>query len=354
MEIHQNVPLAPYTTMGLGGKARFFARGTDIDSLCQYLEWATAQKIEVLVLGGGSNLLLPDEGFDGLALQIGLKGIHFVPRQGSMEVHAAAGEEWDDLVSRCINAGLAGIECLSGIPGYVGATPVQNVGAYGQELAQTLVEVEALDRRDLSIVTFKADQCDFAYRYSRFKGPDRDRYLITAVRLALAPDVPPRIRYPELLSQLGAPPTVGGPDTLRQVRQAVLGLRRTKSMLIDPQDPNTRSAGSFFVNPILAPPAFAALEQNWRDSGDSSPVPSFAAPEGIKVPAAWLIERAGFLRGYQRDGAAISENHALALVNRGTTAAAVRRLARDIAAAVEARFGVALQPEPVIIEPPAQ
>lgn len=352
MEVQENVELAPYTTMGLGGQARFFARGADLDSLRRALEWATERRLPVLVLGGGSNLVLPDEGYDGLVLQVALRGVSFVPRQGHMEVRAAAGETWDDLVCRCLDAGLAGIECLSGIPGLVGATPIQNVGAYGQEIAQTLVSIDALDRRTLETQRFTAAECGLAYRYSRFKGPDRDRYIVTAVHLALHPEGIPRIRYPELLRAVGAPPVVGGADALHQIRRAVLELRRGKSMLVDPQDPDSRSVGSFFVNPVLKTEAFAALEASWAADGDGTPVPSFPAPDGVKVPAAWLVERAGFARGYARDGAAVSSKHALALVNRGATAAAVRRLAADIAAAVHTRFGVALVPEPVIVEPP--
>ena len=354
MDVQENVPLAPYTTMGLGGQARFFARGADVESLRRALQWAARRDLPVLVLGGGSNLVLPDEGYGGLVLQVDLRGVSFVPRQGDMEVRAAAGEPWDELVLRCVDAGLAGIECLSGIPGLVGATPIQNVGAYGQEIAQTLVSIEALDRRSLETRRFAADECGLAYRHSRFKGPDRDRYIVTAVHLALRPEGIPRIRYPELLRAVGAPPTVGGADALHQVRRAVLELRRGKSMLADPQDPDARSVGSFFVNPVLAPEAFAALEAAWAADGDGTPVPSFPAPDGVKVPAAWLVERAGFARGHVQDGAAVSRKHALALVNRGATAAAVRRLAADIREAVKTRFAVELAPEPVIVEPPDQ
>lgn len=347
MHLAERVRLAPYTTMGLGGEARFFGRGDRPEAIRAQLSWARDRGLPVLVLGGGSNLLLPDEGFDGLVLHVALKGLRFAAQGGRVEVWAAAGEDWDGLVKRCVKAGLAGIECLSGIPGSVGATPVQNVGAYGQELADTLVAVEALDRRDLRPVVFAAGACGLAYRHSRFKGRDRDRYLVTGVRLRLRPGGAPTIRYAELsraLDGCDAP-------TLAAVRQAVLALRRGKAMVLDPNDPDTRSAGSFFVNPVLSPRAFAALQARWDRLGDGTPVPSFPAPDGVKVPAAWLVERAGFHKGYCKGGAAVSRRHALALVNRGATAHQMRRLAADITAGVHRRFGIHLTPEPQIVLP---
>jgi UDP-N-acetylmuramate dehydrogenase len=242
-------------------------------------------------------------------------------------------------VADAVARNLTGIECLSGIPGTTGAAPMQNIGAYGQEIAETLVAVDCFDRVHGDRVTFERDACAFGYRTSRFKTTDRDRYVVLAVRLQLRPDTPPAPRYAELVARVGP-----GPADLPRVREAVLALRRGKSMVLDAADPNGRSAGSFFMNPVLSGEAFAALRARWE--GD---IPTYPAPGGVKVPAAWLVERAGFAKGYRKGGVGVSTRHALALVNLGGTTAELLALAEEIADGVWRRFGVRLEREPVVI-----
>jgi UDP-N-acetylmuramate dehydrogenase len=262
-------------------------------------------------------------------------------------VTAAAGEPWDGVVARCVAEGWAGLECLSGIPGTAGATPIQNVGAYGQDVAQTVESVRVLDRRTLEATSLAAPNLGFGYRRSALREqPDRFVVLAVSFRLRIADTA--RVAYPELERLLA----VGRqPPTLAAVREAVLELRRGKSMVLDADDPNRRSAGSFFVNPVLSPAELAAVRKRASAAGIADEVPTFAADgECLKIPAAWLIERAGFAKGHARGRVGISTRHSLALVNRGgATADELLALARDIAARVEQRFGIRLQPEPVFL-----
>ncbi len=293
----------------------------------------------LLVLAGGSNVVIADAGFPGTVVRVLTRGVE---RDGP-RIAVQAGEPWDDLVADCVARGLQGFECLSGIPGSTGATPIQNVGAYGQEVSETVESVRVLDRASGQIVEMPAAECGFAYRASRFK--HRDRHVVLAVTFVLREDDRSGpLRYAELARRLDVP--VGGTAPLEEVREAVLELRRGKGMVIDPSDPDSVSAGSFFTNPILEPDAFAALEAR-----AGSPPPAFPEPDGrIKTSAAWLIERAGFPRGYGNGRAGISTKHTLALVNRGgATTAELMDLAREIAAGVHARFGVAVAPEPVLV-----
>jgi UDP-N-acetylmuramate dehydrogenase len=334
LPIRESVPLAPYTTIQLGGPARFFAECSTVDHVREALDYARHQRLPVHILGGGSNVVFADQGFAGLVLHVAIGGLGF----DDGHVTAGAGVVWDDLVAQSVLLGLSGIECLSGIPGFVGGAPLQNIGAYGQEVADTLVDVDCLDRTTLERVTFTRDDCAFSYRMSRFKARDRDRYVVLGVRLRLAPNVQPTLRYAELIR------AVGETATPAAVRDAVLALRRGKSMVLDPGDPNTRSVGSFFMNPVIPEDRFAALQA--RQAG---PIPTFAAPNGIKIPAAWLIEQAGFPKGYRRNGVGLSTHHALALVNRGGTTAELLALAQDIERAVRERFGITLEREAVIV-----
>lgn len=340
--IRETIALASQTTMHLGGPARYFAECTSAAEIRSCLEWAATEGLPVQVLGGGSNVLFPDAGYAGLVLKVALRGIEFADATATV----AAGEDWDPFVQQCVARGLAGVECLSGIPGLVGATPIQNVGAYGQEVEDTLVEVQALDRQNLKEVTFTNTECRFTYRQSRFKAEDRDRYIITSVTYRLYPSGQPQIHYLELRRYIGdaLDSLAAGPPALTAVRDTVLKLRRSKSMVIDPQDPNARSVGSFFLNPVITADAFAAIKQQYPD------IPNFPAPEGIKVPAAWLVEQAGFHKGFNRGGAGISDHHALALVNRGGTTSEILALAAEIQVAVEKSFGIRLEREPVLIE----
>lgn len=351
--LDHDVLLAGHTTIGLGGPARYFLRATTLEHLREALVWARAEKLPVHILGGGSNTIFADEGFPGLVLQVGLRGIDFREEEGSILATVAAGEPWDDFVATCVERGLGGLECLSGIPGSAGATPVQNVGAYGQEVGETIVGLTALDRENLEEIYFTGAECAFSYRRSRFKGADRGRYVITAVTYRLTPEGRPALRYPELrgcLERRGDIETLGcGQPALAAVRAAVLELRRAKSMLFDPADPHSRSVGSFFLNPILPPAQRAGLEQRWQALGGTEPVPFFDSIEGIKVPAAWLVERAGFGKGYRRGGVGVSARHCLALVNYGGTTRELLALAEEIREGVYARFGVLLEIEPDIV-----
>ncbi|MDP9347463.1 MAG: UDP-N-acetylmuramate dehydrogenase [Actinomycetota bacterium] len=334
------VLLSELTTLHLGGPAgRVVEAGTEAELTCA-VRALDAAGTPSLVLAGGSNVVAADAGFPGTVVRVSTGG---VARDGA-RLEVAAGESWDELVARCVAEGLAGIECLSGIPGSVGATPIQNVGAYGQEVAGTITGVRALDRRTAEVVSLTPADCAFAYRSSAFKR-DPGRWVVLAVAFALdAGGESAPVRYGELARALGV--ELGGRAPLAEVREAVLALRRGKGMVIEPGDPDTVSAGSFFTNPILDPDAFAAVEAR---AGERPP--RWQEEGRVKTSAAWLIERAGFARGYgDPQGIAISSKHTLALTNRGAgTTAELVALAREIAGGVEERFGVSLATEPVFV-----
>lgn len=340
-----DVPLAPLTTLGVGGRARRFAWIASEPELHEALAEATSDGEPVLVLGGGSNLVIRDGGWDGLVVRLALPGIAIRWDGDTAIVTAAAGVVWDDLVAQMVEAQLAGVECLSGIPGLVGATPMQNVGAYGQEVADTIASVRVLDRQTGEVDTLLAAACGFAYRTSVFKGHDRWIVLEVQFRFARTTESAP-IRYPELARALGIED--GGRAPLAEVRRTVIALRRGKGMVVDPEDPESRSAGSFFTNPIVSAAALAQVEA-CLPAGTT--MPRFAAADGhTKLSAGWLIERAGFTRGYTVGRVGISRKHALALVNRGeATAGELLALAREIQDGVRDRLGVELVPEPVIV-----
>jgi UDP-N-acetylmuramate dehydrogenase len=394
--VREQVSLSRFTTLGLGGPARrFVVAGTDEEIIAAVRD-ADRRAEPVLVLGGGSNLLISDNGFPGTVIQVATKGIHRMtgpdaagpdrqgpdeagPRQAEpgapVTLTVAAGEEWDTVVASCVTADLAGLECLSGIPGLAGATPIQNVGAYGQEVADTITRVHAYDRASDTVVDLAAADCGFGYRTSAFKRSITPpavtgRFVILGVTFQLTSDPLSRpVRYAELAGALGL--EAGHPDddrqqgagraTLGDVRSAVLRLRRGKGMVLDPGDPDSRSAGSFFTNPVLDAGQFARLRRvvDGR-SGPGVPIPRFpAGPGQVKVSAAWLIGQAGFGRGYQvapADGnrpgpaARISTKHTLALVNPGGARTAdVLGLAREIRDRVRDIFGVELASEPVLV-----
>jgi UDP-N-acetylmuramate dehydrogenase len=351
------VPLAPLTSIGLGGPARFFATAASVEGLRASLTWARDRDAPLFLLGGGSNVVFPDEGFPGLVLKVGLRGRTFQSDgAGHVLAVAAAGEPWDDFVSECVRRGLGGLECLSGIPGLVGATPLQNVGAYGQEVGEAIVGVRALDRGTQEEVEFAGAECGFAYRSSRFRGPDQGRYAITWVVFRLPAAARPTVRYAELQQELERrqlQDLPAGRVGLGAVRDAVLALRRRKAMLVDPADPDARSVGSFFKNPLLSPAEFRQVDARWRRDGGTGDIPWFKAAEpggapARKVPAAWLIEQAGFRKGYRRGGVGVSAKHALALINAGGTARELLALAEEIRATVRRRFGIELDLEPVL------
>ena len=337
--------LSDLTTLRLGGPAKQIIEASTETELIDAVQQADAQSEPLLVLAGGSNVVIADEGFPGTVVRLLTKGIE---RDGDVFT-VQAGELWDPFVERTVRDGLAGIECLSGIPGTVGATPIQNVGAYGQEVSETITSVRVHDRNSGETRELAPEECGFTYRSSVFKRTP-NRWVVLAVTYALdrQPHSKP-IRYPELARELGIDPHDTAP--LEQVREAVLRLRRGKGMVVDPDDPDSVSAGSFFTNPILDASEFAELEQRTEAKLGEKP-PRFAEPDGrIKTSAAWLVERAGYARGYgDATAIALSSKHTLALTNRGAgTATQLLALAREIAGGVKAEFGVDLVPEPVLV-----
>ncbi|CAA9505305.1 MAG: UDP-N-acetylenolpyruvoylglucosamine reductase [uncultured Solirubrobacteraceae bacterium] len=339
--------LADLTTLKLGGSARRLVAATTEDALVDLVRDADAAGEPLLVLAGGSNVVVADEGFPGTVVHVLTSGVE---REGDT-LTVQAGEPWDPFVERCVRDRLAGVECLSGIPGSVGATPIQNVGAYGQEVSDTVVAVRVLDRTTQVVETLSPEDCGFAYRSSVFKRTP-GRWVVLAVAFALEPsEVSAPIRYAELARTLGVEGGERAP--LDEVREAVVTLRRRKGMVVDPEDPDSVSAGSFFTNPILDADAFARLEARVAERlGPDQQVPRWAEPDGrAKTSAAWLIERAGFTKGHG-DAAtvAISTKHTLALTNRGAgSSAQLVALAREIADGVRDAFGVDLHPEPVFV-----
>jgi len=342
--VRWNEPLAPRTTLELGGAARALVEVETDDDLVEAIAWARAQRLRIGVLGGGSNLVVPDAGFDGLVIAMASRGVDEARVGDRVELTARAGEPWDALVARAVAADLAGIECLAGIPGLVGATPIQNVGAYGQEVSSTIVRVRALERASGRFVTLAPDACAFGYRDSRFKRAP-DAFVVTDVTFSLVPGGAPTIAYAELQKRIGDRAT-----SLPEVRDAVIALRRAKSMVIDANDPNRRSAGSFFTNPIVTRDAADAVIARAVGRGITSEVPTFPQDEGrVKLAAGWLIERAGIAKGMRRGAVGVSDRHALALVHHGGgTTRALLALADEIAKAVYDAWGVALEREPVL------
>jgi UDP-N-acetylmuramate dehydrogenase len=344
LAIAERVPLAPFTTLGVGGPARWFVRAADETTVLAALAWARGRGIALRVLGGGSNLVVADSGVEALVVQVALRGVTAREVDGAVELTVAAGEPWDALVGTTVERGWAGLECLSGIPGLVGATPIQNVGAYGQEVSDTVTAVRALDTERGEIATLAAARCGFAYRESMFKREPAGRWVVLAVTYRLRPGAPPTLAYADVaryLSERGVPR-----PALADARAAVLAIRRGKSMVLDdPGDPNRRSCGSFFLNPILDAGRAEAVTARAADPA----MPRWPQPDGrVKLSAAWLIERAGFARGERQGPVGLSTRHTLALVaHDGARAGDVLAFARQVQAAVEARFGVRLTPEPV-------
>ena len=355
MRIEENKPLAPFTTFGIGGPARWFVEAGSEDEIVEATGWARQRGVKLFVLGGGSNLLVSDAGFDGLVLRVGLKGI-LAPNPKSEPgdprlFEVFAGEDWDRLVEQAVQDNCAGIECLAGIPGTVGGTPVQNVGAYGQEVASTIGMVRAFDLHEGVFREFTNPECEFAYRRSRFNTTDRGRYIVTRVDYCLRPGGTATLRYAELQRAVQESVPAGRDPRLAEVAALVRRLRQAKGMLLVEGDPDCRSAGSFFKNPVVSEEQAAQIA-----AVAGKEPPRFPAGQGqVKLPAAWLIEQAGFAKGHVRGRAAISSRHTLALVNlgdaagRGADAAEVLALADQINAAVEARFGIHLEREPVLV-----
>jgi UDP-N-acetylmuramate dehydrogenase len=352
MLLEENKPLAPYTTFGIGGPARWFVEAASEDEIVEATAWARERGAPLFVLGGGSNLLVSDAGFDGLVLRVGLHGIAVAPDHSRQRIYqAAAGEDWDRFVQQTIEDGCAGLECLAGIPGTVGGTPVQNVGAYGQEVASVIERVRAFDLKQEAFVEFAADECVFSYRRSRFNSVDQGRYIVTRVDYRLKPGGAPTLRYAELERAVLESGPKGTEASLAEVAAVVRRIRRSKGMLLVEGDPDCRSAGSFFKNPVLSEEQVRRIAECSEKEPPRFPAGTGADNAGlVKVPAAWLIEQAGFKKGYVLGAAAISSRHTLALVNRGNaTSQEILALAARINYAVEARFGIHLEMEPVLV-----
>jgi UDP-N-acetylmuramate dehydrogenase len=350
MHLKEKQPLAPFTTFDIGGPARWFVEAESEGDIVEAAQWAREHGVELFVLGGGSNLLVSDAGFNGLVIHVCLKGIE---RQDEL-FRCGAGEDWDGLVSLAVKQGYAGIECLAGIPGTVGGTPVQNVGAYGQEVDSVIERVRAFDLDRWEFVELSNEECGFSYRRSRFNTKDRGRFIVTRVDYRLRCNGSPQITYADLKTHFH---DRAESATLSEVANAVRAIRQNKAMLLVEGDPDCRSAGSFFKNPEVS----QELAERVREFAERAGVPlrAFPAAAGrVKIPAAWLIEQAGFPKGYSMGAAGISSRHTLALINRGGAKAEdMLALARQISAAVEERFGIKLQMEPVIVgsvAPPAQ
>jgi UDP-N-acetylmuramate dehydrogenase len=346
MKIQENIALAPLTTLRIGGEARFFVRAEEVEDVEAAVAFAGDKNLPLFVLGGGSNVLISDNGWPGLALQIGISGIDHSHERETIRFVVGAGEEWDAFVALCVSRSCAGVECLSGIPGSVGATPVQNVGAYGQEVSQTIDSVLVFDLATKQIREMNAEDCEFGYRSSVFNTRERERYIILHVTYELHHDGPPNLQYADLRNYFSGREET---PTLSEIREAVRKIRASKGMLITSGDPDSQSAGSFFKNPVLTPAQYEELV--CRAEARNLQVPSYPAlSQQKKISAAWLVENSGFAKGYVKGHVGISSKHALALVNRGgASASEILVLKNEIQERIEQVWGIKLEPEPVLV-----
>lgn len=340
----ENILLSDYTTIKLGGKAKYFIKCDSEEEIIEAVRFANEENMKIQVLGGGSNIIFSDDGFNGIVLKVEIKGITI--QDGDKEkiiLKTGAGENWDEFVKFCVEKNYTGIECLAGIPGSIGATPIQNVGAYGQEVKDTIQSVKVIDKKTFETKIFSNKDCRFGYRESRYKNIDKDKYIITEISFELIKNGIPEIKYPELQNYIEEKYDKKT-FTVKDVYESVLELRKKKSMVLDEKDPNTISCGSFFVNPIIT------IERLENLKIQNSSIPFYQTENGIKVSAAWLIENAGFPKGYIKNGAGISENHSLALINRGGTTTDLLKLANEIKDKVFEKFKIKLESEPEIIK----
>lgn len=346
MKLQENIALAPLTTLRIGGEARFFVCAEEVEDVEAAVAFAGDKDLPLFVLGGGSNVLISDSGWPGLALQIGISGIEHSHEREMIRFVVGAGEEWDAFVALCVSRNCAGVECLSGIPGSVGATPVQNVGAYGQEVSQTIASVQVFDLATKQVREMDAEDCEFGYRSSIFNTRERERYVILGVTYELRHGGPPNLGYADLRNYFSSRKEI---PTLSDAREAVRRVRAAKGMLITPGDPDSQSAGSFFKNPVLTAAQFEQLTQRAKER--NLQVPSYPAlSQQKKISAAWLVENSGFSKGYAKGHVGISSKHALALVNRGGARASdMLALKNEIHARVEQTWGIRLEPEPVFV-----
>lgn len=349
LPFHQNILLSDHTTIRLGGEAKYFISCGSENEIKETLRFARQSNIPLQVIAGGSNTIFPDEGYPGIVLKVNNKGVNFKDEGTSVVMTVAAGENWDDIVKAAIEKGLTGIECLSGIPGSAGAVPVQNVGAYGQEVNETIVRLKAIDRESLEYRDFRNSECEFGYRTSRFKFKDKDKFIITEIVFELKKSTDLKFRYPELKKLIESDTAyyqlTDLKDKLRYIRKVVIELRSKKSMVIDPSDINTRSCGSFFINPVIDSEKLNKLQEKYQT------IPYYQTGErDYKIPAAWLVENAGFKKGYKLNGAGISANHSLAIINIGGGTVDILALASKIMSAIKDRFDINLKIEPEIVD----
>jgi len=346
MQIQENVALAPLTTLQVGGPARYFVEAQNVEGVREAVEYARSRSLPLFTLGGGSNLVVADAGWPGLVLKIGIMGINHRHGHGFAVFDVGAGEDWDGFVAITVAHSCSGIECLSGIPGTVGGTPVQNVGAYGQEVADTIESVKVLNLQTFEEQELAKDECGFAYRTSIFNTMARGRYIVLQVSCKLQHDGEAHIAYADLKKYFA---DWKQKPTLAETREAVRKIRASKAMLITPGDDDCRSAGSFFKNPLLTAEKYDQLMQ--KAAAESLQIPSYPAQDGQKkVSAAWLVEHSGFSKGFSNGRVGISRKHALAIVNRGgATAADVLEFKEQIQQGVEKIWGISLEPEPVFL-----
>jgi len=346
LNIRENIPLAPLTTFQVGGPARYFTEASTQHDVEDAVIYAADRRVPLFVLGGGSNLVVADTGFPGLVLKIGLGGIKM---EGDAVYRVAAGENWDSFVAATVSRNHAGLECLSGVPGSVGGTPVQNVGAYGQEVSQTIVGVRVLEPSTGKLLELDSTACGFAYRTSIFNTTHREKYIVLEVLYRLRPDGKPDVQYADVkryFSDAG----ISSP-TLQQVREAVRAIRQSKAMLLVSGDEDCRSAGSFFKNPVVAAAEADRIQALAAQRVPGKAFPRYPAQDGnVKLAAAWLVEQAGLNKGYSRGPVGISRKHSLALVNRGgATARDIVALKDEVQNKVFDVWGVQLHPEPVFV-----
>jgi len=343
VRIEENMPLGALTTLRVGGAARYLARVKSEAELLEAVAFARDARLPLFVLGGGSNLLVADAGFDGVVVRMEIAWpVSFEEEAEFVTCTVAAGVDWDAFVLAACERGLSGVECLAGIPGRVGGTPVQNVGAYGQEVAETILSVRALDLSTMVFVRLSAQECGFGYRESVFNTTARGRYVVTEVTFRFEKALGVELKYAELKRHF-----TGRTPTPMEVYHAVREIRHGKGMLLVEGEADCRSAGSFFKNPVVTEALFSSIAKEFADSE----VPYWASGEGrVKLAAAWLVEKAGFHKGFARGQAGISSKHTLALVNRGeATAAEIAELRDEIRRRVEERFGINLEQEPVMV-----
>lgn len=344
-KIQENIELKNLTTLKIGGAARFFVSAETEEDVIESVKFADEHDLPIFVLGGGSNVLISDKGFDGLVLQINLKGIEIEKDDDETIISAKAGEDWDEFVRFCVEKNLAGIECLSGIPGFVGGTPIQNVGAYGQEVSETITRVKVFDRKSKEILTLNNSECRFTYRASIFNTTDKNRFIVLQVNYKLQKNGEPKIVYKDLIKFFD-----GKNPGLKETREAVCRIRAEKAMLVRQGGLDAQSAGSFFKNPIVTRSQFEKVSETAQNLnlGD---VPNFNADdENVKIPAAWLIEKSGFHKGFKKGNAGLSTKHTLALTNRGDAKAAeIIALKDEIQREVSKVFGIELKTEPVFV-----